>query len=56
MTPGFLEFIAQAARLMQSGHADDAETMVWRALEDSSLPTDEGGDPDDDAGLPPEGR
>jgi hypothetical protein len=49
MTPGFLEFIAQAARLVQSGHADDAEAMVWTTLEESALPVDE--DAGSDAGA-----
>jgi hypothetical protein len=46
MTPGFLQFIAQAAELVQTGHADDAETMVWRALEENRLPEDDEGDAD----------
>jgi hypothetical protein len=55
MTPGFLDFISQAARLIRSGHADDAETLLWRTLEDSDLPTDDGdGDPADAAGKAPE--
>lgn len=55
MTPGFLDFIARSARLIRSGHADDAETLVWRTLEDSELPTGDGdGDPDDAAGPAPE--
>jgi hypothetical protein len=46
MTPGFLEFIAQAARLMQSGHAGDAEAMVWTTLEESGFPVEEDAETD----------
>jgi hypothetical protein len=45
MTTSFLHSIAQAARLIQSGHADAAETMDWTTLE-SSLPADEEGEVD----------
>ena len=52
MPPGFLEFIARAARLMQSGHADDAEALVWTTLEESSFPAEEGADPGVAAEVP----